>query len=123
MPIPPITPSDVDPEAGESQLERRLRVQREMEERAAQYRLYLRTSASGLEFGLSVVVGVLAGYFIDRWLDSAPVGLLVGLGFGMAAGIRTLVRMARKTLAEGDDEDSADAHDASDEEGAHERRR
>lgn len=82
----------------ETHLERRLRIQRETEEKAAQYRLYMRTSAAGLEFGLSVVIGALMGYFGDRYFDSAPFGLVLGLGFGMAAGIRSLMRITKKVL-------------------------
>lgn len=82
----------------ETHLERRLRIQRENEEKAEQYRLYMRTSAAGLEFGLSVVVGTLMGYFLDRYFGSGPIGLLLGLGFGMAAGIRSLMRITRKVL-------------------------
>ena len=89
--------------AHETSLERRLRVQREVQEKAAQYRLYLRTSAAGLEFGLSIVVGVLIGYGADRYLGSAPWGLLLGLAAGLAAGIRGLYRMVQQNLASDDD--------------------
>lgn len=90
----------------ETPLERRLRLQRDLEDKAAQYRLYLRTSAAGLEFGLSVIVGVLIGFYVDRWLGSAPLGLFLGLGFGLAAGGRTLYRMTKKALAEGEAEEA-----------------
>ena len=82
----------------ETSLERRLRIQRETEEKAAQYRLYMRTSAAGMEFGLSVVIGALMGYFLDRHFESGPLCLVLGLGFGMAAGIRSLMRITRKVL-------------------------
>jgi ATP synthase protein I len=53
------------------------------------YREYVRTSAVGLEFGLSIVVGSLLGYFADRYFNTAPYGLIVGIVIGsIAAGKR-----------------------------------
>ena len=95
----------------ETPLERRLRVQRDVQDKAAQYRLYMKTSAAGLEFGLCVVVGVLLGYFADRYFGSGPWGLFVGLGFGLAAGIRTLYRIAKSAM---DDDAPTPGEEASD---------
>lgn len=91
----------------ETPLERRLRVQREVAEKAEQYRLYLRTSAAGLEFGLAIAVGALLGYFADRWLETGPWGLFIGLGFGLAASIRTLYHVTRKSMADDETPDEA----------------
>ncbi len=40
-------------------------------------------------------VGVFLGYWADRWLDSAPWGILLGICFGMAAGVRNAIRSAK----------------------------
>jgi len=39
-----------------------------------------------------VVVGLVAGYFADRWLGTQPWLLLIGLGFGIAAAAWNLYR-------------------------------
>ena len=49
----------------------------------------------GLQFAFSIVVGLGLGYYLDRWLDTEPVFLLIFLGLGFAAGIRALLRFAR----------------------------
>lgn len=49
----------------------------------------------GLEFGLSVLFGLLGGQWLDKRLGWAPWLTLIGLGFGSAAGIRTLWRAAK----------------------------
>ncbi len=56
----------------------------------------------GLQLGGSVVVGVGLGYYLDRWLGTSPVFLLVFLLFGFAAGIRTVVRFAAQAEPPGD---------------------
>jgi ATP synthase protein I len=49
----------------------------------------------GIQFGFSVVVGLVLGYYADRWLGSEPIFLFVFTGFGFAAGMRALLRFAR----------------------------
>jgi len=60
----------------------------------------------GLEFGLSVLVGLWGGNWLDRRLNTGPWLALLGMAFGIAAGVRTLLRavgrMNRELLAEED---------------------
>ena len=63
-----------------------------------------RTSAGrafdlGLQFALCVVIGLGLGYYADRWLGTRPAFLLIGLGFGVAAAFRLLLRFARSAPA------------------------
>lgn len=58
-------------------------------------------SAAGLalkfggEFGAAVLVGALLGYGADHYLHTDPWGMVLGLGFGFAAGVVNVVRLAR----------------------------
>ncbi len=45
------------------------------------------------EAGLSVAVGVVLGYYADRWLDTEPVFLFIFLILGAIAGFRRLLRI------------------------------
>jgi ATP synthase protein I len=54
----------------------------------------------GLEFGLSVLFGLLGGQWLDKKFGSSPWLALVGLGFGMAAGVRTLLRALKAAQRE-----------------------
>lgn len=50
-----------------------------------------RISALGFEFSLPPI----AGYFVDGWLHSNPVGILVGMIVGFLVGMMHLLRLAR----------------------------
>ena len=43
--------------------------------------------------------GVVAGYFIDRWLGTSPLFMLLLLFAGLFAGIRNFLRIAAKNDA------------------------
>lgn len=43
-----------------------------------------------------LVGGALIGWLIDRWLDSAPVALLVSLFLGIAVAFRNIVRISNE---------------------------
>ena len=61
-------------------------------------------STVGLEMGLSVAVGAIIGYYLDKWLHTDPWLLIVFLIFGVIAGFRSLYR-ALKRLEREDKED------------------
>ena len=46
------------------------------------------------EFVSAILVGALLGFGFDHWLKSTPIGLIIGLGIGFAAGVVNLVRAA-----------------------------
>jgi ATP synthase protein I len=48
----------------------------------------------GTEFIAAILVGAVAGYLLDRWLNTAPWLMLVMLLIGFAAGVLNVVRAA-----------------------------
>ena len=46
----------------------------------------------GITLVVSTVVGLAGGYYLDRWLGTAPWLTMIGLGFGIAAGFVNLFR-------------------------------
>lgn len=52
----------------------------------------LNASSVGLEMGLSVIIGLLVGYYMDRWLGTQPWLMLLWLVFGLVAGFRGVIR-------------------------------
>ncbi len=48
-----------------------------------------------------VLVGCVLGALIDKWLQSSPWGLLAGLLFGSAAGIREMMKLLKKMQKDG----------------------
>ncbi len=41
-----------------------------------------------------VIMGVGVGYFIDKWVDTTPLFMILGLFFGMVAGVKNMLRSA-----------------------------
>ena len=56
----------------------------------------LSASSVGLELGLSVVIGVVFGIWLDGNLGTAPWMMLLWLCFGLAAGFRGVLRAVRR---------------------------
>ena len=56
----------------------------------------LSASSVGLELGLSVGIGLLAGYYLDKWLHTQPWMLLLWMVLGLAAGFRGVVRAIKR---------------------------
>lgn len=55
----------------------------------------------GFSVPLAILIGGAAGWLVDRWLGTAPWLFLLFLGFGIAAGLRNVVRAAA-AVAEND---------------------
>ena len=64
------------------------------QDRKAFFRELGKYSALGLEMALSVVIGMGIGYYLDRWLGTGPWLMVLWIGLGFAAGVRSLYRAA-----------------------------
>jgi ATP synthase protein I len=54
----------------------------------------------GIELVAGVAVGGFIGWWLDRWLGSTPLLMVVFLGLGAAAGIMNVVRTAKRMQAD-----------------------
>jgi ATP synthase protein I len=72
------------------------------EERAKKsiFKVILEASALGINFVLCVIIGVVLGYLIDKFLSTFPVFSLIFLLAGFVAGIREIQRFVRKVNRE-----------------------
>lgn len=70
------------------------------ENRKEIFRVMTRFSTVGLEMGLSVVIGLLMGIYLDRYLKTEPWMTIIFLLFGIAAAFRVMVRVARESSRE-----------------------
>jgi ATP synthase protein I len=50
----------------------------------------------GLTLVIATAGATIGGYFLDRWLGTTPWFTLIGLGVGIAAGFRELVRTLKR---------------------------
>ena len=56
----------------------------------------LSASSVGLELGISVLLGLLGGLYADDKLGTQPWLMLVGLGLGLIAGFRGVLRAVKR---------------------------
>lgn len=59
---------------------------------------WYRMAGVGIEFVVAIALFAAIGYGIDRWLDSSPWGVLIGLGVGFTVGLRAMIRAARRAF-------------------------
>ena len=50
----------------------------------------------GLTLVIATAGATIGGYFLDRWLGTTPWFTLIGLGVGIAAGFRELIRTLKR---------------------------
>lgn len=68
-------------------------------------------STVGLEFVLSVLVGLFGGRWLDQKLGTGGILTFIGFGFGIAAGVRSIWRALEKAnrAAEQQEKEERDA--------------
>jgi F0F1-type ATP synthase assembly protein I len=59
-----------------------------------------RLASVGIEFSVSTIIGLLGGKWLDGKLGTQPWLRLVGLVLGVTAGLRSLLRTARRANQE-----------------------
>ena len=60
----------------------------------------------GLEFGLSLLVGLFGGYLLDKKFGTAHWLTFIGFGFGAAAGYRAIYRAAQAANRDAERQDA-----------------
>lgn len=81
-----------DPPNDDDLARRIAKAQAEAAPRERQAREESRGYAIGIEFIGAVLAGGLFGWFLDRWLGTAPWLMIVLLGLGFAAGTRNVIK-------------------------------
>ncbi len=71
------------------------------------FKTLLNYSSLGLEMGFSVVIGLAAGFYLDKYLNTYPYLTFVFMIFGMVAAFRAVYR-AYKRLKKDDDAGNLD---------------
>jgi ATP synthase protein I len=66
---------------------------------------FLTYGTLGLEMGLSLVIGLAIGYYLDRRFGTAPIFLIIFMIFGILAGMKRIYTLWKK--AEREDEGDA----------------
>ncbi len=62
-------------------------------------------STVGLEFALSILVGLFGGRWLDKKFDAGGWLTFVGLGFGIAAGVRSLLRALERANRQAEEQE------------------
>lgn len=65
------------------------------------WREAIRASSLGWELALPIFMGVLSGYYLDRWLGTGHIFTLGLLGMGVFAGFYTVWRFAHRLERKG----------------------
>jgi len=60
----------------------------------------IRISSVGLELGLSVIIGLLVGDYLDEFFGTKPWLLLTFLIIGLIAGFRSVLRIVMKNKSD-----------------------
>jgi ATP synthase protein I len=67
----------------------------------------LSSSSVGIELGLSVAIGLLVGYYLDKWLGTEPWLMLLWLTLGLVAGFRGVIRAVKRADRAAEEMDAA----------------
>lgn len=64
------------------------------------FKVILEASALGINFVLCVIIGVVIGYIVDKFLSTFPIFSLIFLAAGFVAGVREIHKFVRKVNRE-----------------------
>ena len=55
-----------------------------------------------IELIVSSIIGAVLGWYIDKWLDTKPIFLLILLTLGIVSGVKTAIRSSRQLYEDRD---------------------
>ena len=70
------------------------------EDRKEIFKLVSRYGTVGLEMGSSVVIGLLIGIYLDKFLKTPPWMTIIFLVYGIIAAFRVILRVAKESKQE-----------------------
>ncbi len=70
------------------------------QEKANIYKEYVKASVIGLEVGLSLIAGIVGGFFFDRHFGVEPWGIIIGAILGVGLAGKCLYRFSKTYLKE-----------------------
>jgi ATP synthase protein I len=79
-----------------------------------QFKSYARMGSAATEVAVATVLGILGGQWLDKKLSTGPYLTLLGLLLGVVAGMRSLIRAARKEIGSSTHEPQDESDDKSD---------
>jgi len=62
----------------------------------------------------AILVGAAIGWYLDKWLDTKPIMLLIFIALGLAAGVRNVIQTYRMMAEEFGTNTGTDLDDLSD---------
>ncbi len=66
------------------------------EDKGSTYKDIMNASTVGMALVAAMIVGGVMGYFLDKWLGTAPWLLFVFLIFGVIAGVKNAIHYMKK---------------------------
>jgi len=72
----------------------------------------MQASDLGIRLAVMIALCTYGGYWLDQWLDSLPLFLLLGAGLGLGGGmwsaVRSINRLTRRRAGPSSDEEPGD---------------
>jgi ATP synthase protein I len=65
----------------------------------------------GMAMVISIILGLIAGFYLDKWLGTEPIFVLVFIFGGILAGFRIMYKTYMKFFAQENSGDSNDSND------------
>ena len=69
-----------------------------MQEETRKYiKLLAMVSTMGISMVLALVIGIIVGYYLDKWFQTSPVFFLIFMVLGIVAGFRNIYVIMKRT--------------------------
>jgi ATP synthase protein I len=66
--------------------------------RTGDFTSYYQLAGIGFEFIAAILLFAGVGWLIDRWLDSSPWAIIIGVGVGFTIGLWNLIKRGMKSF-------------------------